>query len=85
MKKAKTMLIQDTVRFSRRTQPETFIILMDNVLGEDEEPVVVKGQWVRAERELEEIYRDAGLMAYAQSGRQTMQTGFRDIVVWALY
>ena len=40
---AKTRLIIYESRMSRRSVPESFLFLMDNVLTRDEEPVVVKG------------------------------------------
>ena len=44
LKKAKTHLAQDSGRMSRRSIPESFIILLDNVLALDEEPEIIKGQ-----------------------------------------
>ena len=78
-------MAQNSIRMSRRSDPEAFIFLLDNVLGPGEEVDLVKGQWVRAERELEEIFDEAGVIVHSSSGRQSMPEQFRDVVVWALY
>ena len=85
LRKAKTRLAQDSGRMNRRSTPESFIFLLDNVLASDEEPEIVKGQWVRSENKLEEIFAEAGLMVHKRSNRETMPAGFRDFYVWALW
>lgn len=85
LRKAKQHLIVDGPRRGRSFEPESFIFLLDNVLSVGEESVVVKGQQVRAEAELETIFRDAGLIVFARSERQPMPASFRDVVTWALY
>ena len=69
LRQAKTRLIIYETRMSRRSVPESFIFLMDNVLSIDEEPVVVKGQQVRSKQELEAIFSEAGLLVYKHSER----------------
>ena len=56
LKKAKTRLLMVDLRQTRRAQPESFIILMDNVLEEGETREPVKGQRLRTEHELETIF-----------------------------
>ena len=85
MRKTKTHLIQYSTRTSRRTAPESFIFLLDNVLGPGEEPFVVKGQLLRSQQEFEAIFDEAGLLVHKRSERQPMPSGFRDVCVWALY
>ena len=85
LKKAKVQLEQGWARMSRRSDPDSHIILLDNVLGPGEEPAFVKGQWVRSEQELEDIFAEAGLIVHARSGRKEMPENYRDIFVWALY
>ena len=85
LKKAKTHLAQDSGRMSRRSIPESFIILLDNVLAPDEEPEIVKGQWVRSENQLEEIFAEAGLIVHSRSDREPMPANFHDVRVWALW
>ena len=70
---------------SRRTMPESFIFLLDNVLSIGELGSIVKGQLVRSERELESIFSEAGLLVHKRTKREAMLEGFRDVVVWALY
>ena len=82
---AKANLIMPAQRVSRNNVPESFIYLLDNVLCDGEESVMHKGQQVRAETELEAIFRDAGLLVFARTERQPMPAKFRDIIVWALY
>ena len=77
--------MQNSTRMSRRSEPESFIFLLDNVLGTGEEVALVKGQWIRAENELEDIFKEAGLIVHARTGRESMPDGFKDVVVWALY
>ena len=85
LRNAKNHLDQTWVRMSRRTDPDAHIILLDNILQPGEEMYLAKGQLVRAERELEDIFQEAGLIVHARSGRQTMLDGFKDVAVWALY
>ena len=85
LKKAKAHLICDTKRVSRNRCPESFIFLLDNVLNEGEEAMIVKDQWVRTERQFENIFNEAGLLVYKRSSRQQMPSGYRDTVVWALF
>ena len=85
LKKAKARLSTEMERVSRRYIPQSFIFLLDNVLEVGEDPVFVKGQQVRSEYQLEEIFKDAGLLVFKRSERQTMPKDYRDIRVWALY
>ena len=85
LKKAKTHLAQDSGRMSRRSIPESFIILLDNVLAPDEEPEIVKSQWVRSESQLEEIFAEAGLIVHSRSDREPMPANFHDVSVWSLW
>ena len=85
LKKAKTHLAQDSGRMSRRSISESFIILLDNVLAPDEEPEIIKGQWVRSENQLEEIFAEAGLIVHSRSDREPMPANFHDVRVWALW
>ena len=47
LRKAKLHLDQEWPYMNRRTDPDSHIILLDNVLALGEEPEFVKGQWVR--------------------------------------
>ena len=85
LKKAKAQLIRDEKRVSRNRAPESFIFLFDNVLNDNEEALVVKNQWIRTERELEDIFTEAGLIVHQRSEREQMPAGYRDVVAWALY
>ena len=72
LQRAKTRLIVDSGRMSRRTMPESFIFLLDNILATGEETVVIKGQQVRTERELEDIFTKVGLLVYKRTQREAM-------------
>ena len=85
LRRAKASLAIDGDRRGRSFEPESFIILLDNVLSEGEEATMVKGQLIREERDLEEIFSEASLFVHARSGREPMPAKFRDVVVWALY
>ena len=67
----------------RRTMPESFVFLLDLSIGE--KGLMVKGQLVRSERELECIFSEAGLLVHKRTQRENMPAGFRDVVVWAMY
>ena len=43
LRKAKLHLIRESARMNRRSTPESLIILFDNLLFPEEEPLVVKG------------------------------------------
>ena len=85
LSRAKLHLSENSNRRSRRACPDSFIIVLDNVLGEGEEPYVSKGQWVRSEQQLEAIFAEAGLMTHSRTTRQTMPEPFRDVVAWVLW
>ena len=85
LSKAKANLSESAGRFTRLSTPESFIFLLDNVLGEDEEPEMEKGQRVRSQEQLEAIFEEAGLIVHRCSERQAMPEGYRDVVLWALY
>ena len=85
LQKAKANLMQGAGRFTRLSTPEAFIFLLDNVLAEDEEPWMEKGQRVRSEEQLETILEDACLTVHRRSERQAMPGTYRDVVLLALY
>ena len=85
LSKAKLQLSQNSNRRSRRDSPDSFIVVLDNVLSDGEEPELIKGQWVRSEQLLESIFAEAGLMKYSRTVRQTMPEPFRDVVAWTLW
>ena len=85
LQKAKSNLMEGPGRFTRSSTKESFIFLLDNVLGEGEELELLKGQRVRSQEQLEAIFDEAGLIVHKCSGRQAMPDGFRDVVMWALY
>ena len=49
LRKAKLHLSKNSNRRSRRDEPDSFIIVLDNVLSDGEEPERVKGQRIRSE------------------------------------
>ena len=85
LRKAKTKLLPSRWRTTRREAPESFIILLDNVIEEDDEPKVDKGQRLRTEAQLEAIFSDAGLLVHRRTKRETMPGDFTDVMAWALY
>ena len=44
-----------------------------------------KNQWMRTQRQLEEIFVEAGLLVHSRTEREPMPDPFRDVVLWALY
>ena len=85
LKKAQSRLIQGGRRLSRNSKPESFIIVLDNVLDEGDDGIRVKGQLPRTQKQLESIFAEAGLLILECSGRKTMPEPNRDIMIWALY
>ena len=69
LKKAKLQLSRDSNMTRRSFVPDSFIIVLDNVLRDNEDPDIVKGQWIRSEQQLETIFAEAGLIVYARSER----------------
>ena len=59
--------------------------MLDNVLGDGEEPVLVKGQRVRSQNLLEAIFAEAGLIIHRCSERQPITEGYKEVMIWALY
>ena len=47
LRRAKTRLIQDEGRITRKSEPKSFIIVLDNVLPDGEESFIDKGQRLR--------------------------------------
>ena len=64
LQKAQRYLLPSRLRVSRRSPPESFIILLDNVRNELEEPFKNKGQWLRSQSELESLFTKAGLIIF---------------------
>ena len=85
LQKAKERLDRPACRVTRGSPPESFIIVLDNVLMDDEESVVQKGQRVRTIVEMESIFNAAGLIIHKRSGLKEMPAPFRDVHVWALF
>ena len=85
LRKAKARLAKDSSRVTRTTPPQSFIYLLDNVLEDGEKPEIIKGQLVRSEELLEDIFKEAGLLIHKRSKRELMPGRYRDVRVWALY
>ena len=56
LQKAKTRLLHEDGKMTRRSQPKSFIIILDNVLPADRLMVQVKGQRIRTQAMLETIF-----------------------------
>ena len=85
MRRAKSQLITDDGAMRRSSTPTSFIIVLDNLLGEHEQAEVVKGQRLRTSRELETIFSSAGLLIKEKSCAEAMPSTYRDVMLWALY
>ena len=85
LKVAKSRLTPHPGRMNRRSVPDSFLIIFDNVLDEGAESKIMKRQRVRSKTELESIYSEAGLIVHRCSGRKEMPGTFSDVCVWALY
>ena len=70
---------------TRHTPPRSFVFVLDNVRPADQTLFRLKGQWVRSQQELEEIWVEAGLLTYKKEGPLQMPADQLDVVVWALY
>ena len=82
---AQMHLLPNRIRVSRHSPPESFIILLDNIRNELEEPFKNKGQWLRSQKELESLFTKAGLIIFKRSSKIEMPNEYRDIMIWALY
>ena len=85
MRMAKSRLTPQPGRMSRRSDPDSFIIVLDNVLDDGEKSYVKKRQRVRSKSELEAIFYEAGLIVYRVSGKKEMPETYSDVCLWALY
>ena len=85
LQKAKDHLMESETRRTRRSTPESFIILLDNVLDKDDQQMMIKDQRVRTKTELESIFDEAGLIVFKQSDLEPMPGDHVDIMAWALY
>ena len=85
LQKAKERLDQGIGRVTRNNPPKSFIYVIDNVLSDDEMPVVWKGQRPRTLDALESIFTAAGLIIHKRSGPKEMPSPFPDLHIWALY
>ena len=84
LKVAKSRLTLHPGRMNRRSVPDSFLIVFDNVLDEGAESKIMKRQRVRSKTELESIYSEAGLIVHRCSGRKEMPQTFSDVCAWAL-
>ena len=85
LRKAKTKLIPGRFRATRREQPESFIVVLDNIAEEDNDGTMVKGQRLRSEAKLESLFEQAGLLIHSKTGRELMPNDHCDVIAWALY
>ena len=85
LRTAKSRLIQDEERYTRRSKRRSFLFVLDNLLGEHEEANVIKGQRLRTQRQLEVLFSMAGLIIHEQSEVEPMPNNYRDVMLWALY
>ena len=85
LRTAKTRLTPSAVRMSRRSEPDSFIIVFDNVLNPLEKPLMHKRQIPRTKADLESIFREAGLIVHRCSGIKNMPNPYSDVCAWALY
>ena len=85
LRKAKTKLIPGRFRTTRLEQPESFIVVLDNIAEEDNDGTVVKGQRLRTEAKLESLFEQAGLLIHDKTGREGMPGDRCDVIAWALY
>ena len=85
LRTAKSRITPQIGRMNRRSDPDSFIIVLDNVLDDGEKSYVRKRQRVRSKSELEAIFHEAGLIIYKVSGKKEMPQTFSDVCIWALY
>ena len=50
LKQAKTRLLHDDGRITRKTEPKSFIIVLDNVLPDESDNFIDKGQRLRTQK-----------------------------------
>ena len=85
LRKAKTKLMPGRFRTTRQEQPESFIVVLDNISEAHLDGTMVKGQRLRNEEKLESLFEEAGLLIYRRTGREFMPGDHCDVVAWALY
>jgi hypothetical protein len=84
LKKAATFLDSNRARSTRSNGPSAFIFVLDNVLEDGEAPLKVEGQWVRKQSDLEQLFRQANLLAHQQTEEIQLHPDFKKTIIWAL-
>ena len=85
LRKAKTKLIPGRFRATRQEKPESFIIVLDNIIEVDADAALVKSQRLRTKAKLEALFEQAGLLIHRKTDREAMPGDHCDVVAWALY
>ena len=85
LRKAKTKLIPGRFRTTRQEKPESFIIVLDNIIEVDADAALVKSQRLRTEAKLEALFEQVGLLIHRKTDREAMPGDHCDVVAWALY
>ena len=85
LKKAQSALKNPDVLVSRRRGPESYIILMDNIDDgtKRKKPISHKGQVIQSEQYYEQLFKDAGLLAFKEHTYE-LNDLFFGTKVWAL-
>ena len=85
LREAKCHLRVENGRLSRRSNPSSFIFILDNVLEDGEVEFSKKGELNRPQASLEALFQEAGLIVAKKTAPTRLNKECRKAVIWALY
>ena len=85
LRQAKARLLVVEGRVTRHRPPESYIFVFDNLRSEEYAQFECKGQTVRSQKELEDIFSEAGLLIFKKEGPDYMPAPYGQAMAWALY
>ena len=85
LRRAKSRLMPGSAVVTRRSVPESFIFILDNVFDYTVTAEMLNGQMLRTRQELESIFKEANLAIHQVSEPYSMPESRMDVQIWALY
>ena len=85
LRAAKERLMPCGRRTTRNSVPQSFILVLDNLLEAGQQPFEDEGQTIRGQGQIEQLFMMAGLRIHMQSERIRLHPRFMKVMMWALY
>ena len=85
LRQAKARLLTLEGRVTRHRPPESYIFIFENLRSDEYTQFEWKGQRVRSQKELEDIFDEAGLLTFKKIGPVAMPDPYGQVMAWALY